>query len=72
MVLSYVLLGCITTQLVAYRQGYWYKDKWFTKGFVVLLYLTLVTRGALDMATLYSTVSTNWTELKRPGSLTCF
>lgn len=57
MVISYILLGCITTQLVAYRQGYWEKDSWRMKSFILVLYATIVTRGALDMTTLYTTVS---------------
>lgn len=54
---SLILLGIVTCQLSTYLRQYFKKDSWYTKSFVLCVYLTLVLKAALDMATTYQTVS---------------
>lgn len=54
---SLILLGIVTCQLSTYVRQYFKKDSWYTKSFVLVTYLSLLTKAAFDMSTTFQTVS---------------
>lgn len=63
--LSLILLGILTCQFTSYVRQYMRKDQWATKTFVLVVYVSMLVKGALDMSTLYVQFIPAW---GTPGS----